>query len=105
MYRKRIDVTYVIRTLGGVMRVARRFGVSHPAVSVWMKNNSIPVRHAEVLALQYGIDCDWFHDPWGCSPKMTEEETVRVLEGRDPDDEHGDMFNYDDPVNWDEETD
>ena len=109
MHRPRIDVSYVIRELGGVTKVARRFGVSHPAVSIWARRNSIPVKHAEVIALEYGIDCDWLHDPWGCSPKLTQEQTARVLAGEDPYAverpliDEDDMWDYSQPVNWDEE--
>ena len=107
----RLDIGALVQHLGGVVATARRFKVSHPSVSKWVKANSIPTRHAEVIALMMGIDRDWLHDPWGDSRRLTPLQMGRLLQGDDPysdaaeqpliDDD--DMFDYSQPVNWDED--
>lgn len=62
---KRLSVPALIRHKGGASKVARLCGVSHPAVSRWSAQGSIPVKQALLLEQLWGIDCDLMHNPWG----------------------------------------
>ena len=79
---KRLNVAALIRHKGGASNVARLCGVSHPAVSKWSAQGSIPVRQALLLERLWGIDCDLMHNPWGHAVQLANfDEQAAVIAG------------------------
>lgn len=75
---KRANIRVIIAELGGAARYAERAGVSVNAVYGWIRDGSLPLDRADMLASELDIDRDLLHDPWrGRSGRetLTPEET------------------------------
>lgn len=84
---KRANLSYIVRSYGGVTDFAKECGVTTAAVYGWLRSNSLPMKRAAEMASLYGVDRDLFYDPWygseqGASVILTDDETQSTVFGR-----------------------